>query len=59
MWQFLCGATNETEDARIVGLRSIRELDPSVAELADLPLGWRAWRSAPGELWHRQRISTG
>ncbi len=40
-WQFLCGTTNDDADARIVGLGTIVKWDPSVNELADLPLGWR------------------
>lgn len=52
-WQFLCGTTNEAADARIVGLDTIVQKDPSVIELADLPLGWRAWRDSPRGPWHR------
>ena len=52
-WQFLCGTTNDSSDARVVGLNTVLELDPSLAELADLPLGWRAWRDAPGRPWRR------
>ena len=54
-WQFLCGDANDSADARVVGLGSIVELDSSVADLADLPLGWRAWRSAAGEPWRRAK----
>ena len=53
-WQFLCGTTNDSSDARVVGLNTVLQLDPSLAELADLPPGWRAWRDAPGEPWRRQ-----
>jgi hypothetical protein len=28
-------------------------MDPSVLELADLPLGWQAWRSHLGAPWQR------
>lgn len=52
-FQFLCGTTNNTDDARVVGLGTILRLDPSVAEVADLPLGWRAWREDIGSPWHR------
>ena len=50
-WQFLCGDPGEASDVRVVGLGSIIQLDASIGELADLPLGWRAWRSAHGEPW--------
>jgi hypothetical protein len=53
-WQFLCGTTNEPRDGRIVGLDCIVAQDPSVIELADLPLGWRAWRDSPAEAWRRE-----
>ncbi|MFL5340980.1 MAG: hypothetical protein ACJ8F7_12605 [Gemmataceae bacterium] len=53
MWQFLSGGPVEVADAMVVGLREIYELDPSVAELADLPLGWQALRSAARQPWQR------
>jgi hypothetical protein len=36
-WQFLCGTTNRTEDAKIVSLGCIFERDPTLAQVADLP----------------------
>jgi hypothetical protein len=53
-WQFLCGSTNDPSDGRVVGLASIVELDATVTELADLPLGWRAWRDSPQLPWNRE-----
>jgi hypothetical protein len=53
-WQFLCGATDDPNDGRVVGLASIVELDPTVTQLADLPLGWRAWRDSPHLPWRRE-----
>jgi hypothetical protein len=53
-WQFLTGGPVETADAVLVSLREVYRIDPSVAELADLPLGWQAWRSSAGEPWQRQ-----
>jgi hypothetical protein len=52
-WQFLDGSPVDTEDAAIVGLAEIVQRDPTVRELAGLPLGWRAWRTAPDAPWHR------
>lgn len=52
-WQFLCGTTNESEDARLVCLKEIVESNPSVAELADLPMGWQAQRDAPDQPWEK------
>jgi hypothetical protein len=47
-WQFLNGGEVSTKDASLVSLRSITEIDPSVLELADRPLGWVAERATPG-----------
>ena len=52
-WQFLCGTTNDSDDARVVGLGRMYARDPTLAEVADLPEGWAAWRLAPGEAWER------
>lgn len=55
-WQFL-GASGATgvSAAAIIGLDEIAELDRSIVELADLPLGWRAWRESKGAAWHRAK----
>ena len=53
MWQFLTGGPVEVADAMIVSLREVFSIDPSVGDLADLPLGWTAERSAPGQPWRR------
>jgi hypothetical protein len=54
MWQFLTGGPVEEADAMIVSLREVYRLDPSVGELADLPLGWQAERLAVGRPWRRR-----
>jgi len=54
-WQFLCGTTNKTEDGRVVSLQTIAEKDPSVADLADLPVGWQAVRDSSNMPWKRMR----
>jgi hypothetical protein len=48
MWQMLCATTNDPEDGRVACLGCMFESDPSIGELADLPLGWRATRDGPG-----------
>ena len=53
MWQFLCGTTNDPDDGRVIGLGCALEIDPSVYKLADLPLGWKAWRDSPADPWQR------
>jgi hypothetical protein len=52
-WQFLTGGAARTSDGMILALEEIVALDPSVAELADLPLGWTATRVGPGDAWAR------
>lgn len=53
-WQFLCGTSNDPADGRIVHLQEIVAMDPTVTDIADLPLGWVAFRSAIGNAWHRE-----
>ena len=47
------GGEVAVEEASLVSLRSITQIDPSVLELADLPLGWVASRANPDEPWQR------
>jgi len=58
-WQFLSHETSPLKegDAVFVSLRKILRLDPSIAALADLPLGWRAWRGSKDSPWQRARIA--
>jgi hypothetical protein len=52
-WLFLDGGPFSVENASLVSLRTIVQIDPSVIELAELPRGWTARRSAPGQPWQR------
>lgn len=52
-WQFLDGGEIAVEEASLVSLRQMTRIDPSILELADLPLGWVADRAGPGEPWQR------
>jgi len=36
---------------QLVGLAEILAIDPGIAELAELPIGCRATRKAPGKSW--------
>ena len=54
-WQFHHGDIMSMSDALLVALLEIYEHDPSVGELADLPLGWQATRDAVGQPWTRQQ----
>jgi hypothetical protein len=53
-WQVLCGTTNDPNDGRVVSLDCMYERDPSIGELSDLPLGWRAWRDNLSSAWVRE-----
>ena len=53
-WQFLCGTTNDPAEGLIVHLHEIVERDQTLNEVADLALGWIAFRSAVGAEWQRE-----
>lgn len=55
-WQFLCGTPFDPEDALIVRLESIVEINPRIDELADLPEGWCAVRESPSSPWVRSPL---
>ena len=46
MWQFLCGKAHETDEAKLVSLKSVFDLDNSVGILKDMPCGYYAERKA-------------
>lgn len=52
-WQFLDGAEPDVGEARVVAMDRFLHLDPSLRQIADLPPGWIATRSAPGQPWVR------
>ncbi len=53
-WQFLGWETPRVEDGVVVCLEHVVEKDPSVSEVADLPLGWHAWRRTIDDPWTRE-----
>lgn len=55
MWQFLDGGEVSEKDARILGLKEIIDIDPSLVQLADLPFGWVAWRETKDNQWIRAK----
>jgi hypothetical protein len=52
-WQFLTGGKFIADDSLLVALRVMVELDPTLRELADLPLGWEAERKDKNQPWAR------
>jgi len=55
-WQFHGVETVGVDEAKVVGLKRVFELDPSIGELADLPLGWQAWRVSRDAPWQRAKL---
>jgi hypothetical protein len=51
-WAFTCGTSNESQDARIVGMGQVSQLDATIFEIASLPPGWGATRAEIGGVWH-------
>lgn len=56
-WQFHGEHPTQEADAAVVALQSIVALDSSVQELADLPLGWHAWRETKDGAWQRSQTA--
>jgi hypothetical protein len=53
-WQMICGTTNDPPDGRVVCLGCMVSKDATLVEVADLPLGWVAWRDEVGGPWGRE-----
>ena len=53
-WQFLEWGPPYEEDAMIVGLEEMTRIDPSILELANLPLGCVRIRQNASQPWHRE-----
>jgi hypothetical protein len=51
MWQFLCGKAHETDEVKLVSLKSVFDLDNSVGILKDMPCGYYAERKAQDDEW--------
>ena len=56
-WQFMCGTTNATADAKLVCLGCMVERDPTLIQLADMPTGWLAYRDSPEQPWSREEYA--
>lgn len=50
-WQFLCGNTHETSEARLVSLKYIFDLDNTIGQLCDMPYGCFAERKTKKDDW--------
>jgi hypothetical protein len=54
VWQFIGTSDSTANNGRVIALHEAVELDPSVLQLADLPIGWHAWRNSVEESWIRE-----
>jgi hypothetical protein len=52
-WAFTCGTTNDSNDIRVIAMEEALRIDQTIAEVADLPPGWRATRTFLGAPWAR------
>lgn len=56
-WEFVNGGGDVShqgvDDAMMVHVHHILDLDRSIERLSDLPLGWQAWRETPDDEWFR------
>lgn len=53
-WQFLDATTEQPEECVILCFGCVFEKDPTLSQIADLPVGWSAWRSSVGAPWARE-----
>ena len=51
MWQFLCGENHKADEARIVSLKFVFDMDNSVGVLKDMPCGYYATRENTETPW--------
>jgi hypothetical protein len=59
-WQLLCGGPHDDgEEPKVVGLNHLIDLDPTLMEVADLPVDWEAERGSRGEGWRRRSLTVG
>lgn len=55
-WQFLCGEDHVEEDAKIISLKQITAIDPSLNELHAMPQGVGAEREKKNAEWKPYKL---
>lgn len=55
IWQFLCGKSHETADARVLSLMELWRMAPSAGRVAGLPCGCTAERKHRLARWRQYR----
>ena len=56
-WQFHYEKDPQKENAMVLALVEIVEIDESINKLSDLPRGWMAWRDDDSKTWQRKKHS--
>lgn len=54
-WQFLSEDDLKIDDAMIVSLQEVYQIDNTISDIVDLPLGWKAWRQSLEHPWQRAK----
>jgi hypothetical protein len=57
-WQFLSSLEANASEVLHIHLSHLLDADATLGEVADLPLGWKAWRLSVGEEWIREPTPT-
>lgn len=50
-WQFISNIEYSMDDAKLVSLEEITNIDPTVLEVASIKPGYYAWRNKIGDKW--------
>jgi len=53
-WQFLDGRPADIAEGRLIAMHEVLRIDASLREIADLPVGWTAWRRSRSDPWLRE-----
>lgn len=53
-WQFLASTETQPEEIVVAHISHLLDADGTLDYLADLPLGWKAWRESPDDPWERE-----
>jgi hypothetical protein len=54
-WAFLCGTSEDEKDGRVIAMGEALAIDDSISAVADLPPGWKAWRTGRGAPWQKAK----
>ena len=54
-WQFMDGSDTTGRKPVIILKKDMLKIDPSIRQVLDLPVGWKAYRSSPQAEWQRAK----